>query len=261
MYKYNDIIQGYENSIKKLGVDYIDLYLLHSPYWTSLNWRNQYIESWQAMIKLYTDKRVNAIGICNFNNPDKMNIVCKCGLMLPHVNQFEFHPQRQYKDALKICKDHGIQVQSWGTLNQGRLFSSDLMSRIAKKHNKSIAQIAIRWNLQKGNSALVRSTKKERVISNFDIWDFQLTQEEIIEIDKLNGGSWSGIHSEEVNSPIASMTYEQYWKHMQLMGYPPLESNFNLFGFIPFLKCKQKPQKTKWYLWGIPILTIKRKIK
>lgn len=256
-----DTINGYELSLKNLGLDYLDLYLIHSPYWNSFTWKEDIISTWKGMIKLYEEKKVRAIGVANFNSGLATDVMATSSLMLPHVNQFELHPQHQNKFAAAWCHKNNVQIEAWGTLNQGRLFDSKIMESLAKKYNKDIAQIAIRWTLQKGNCALVRSTKLERIKSNFDVWDFEISQEDMQIIENLDNGKWSHIHDEYENCPIAFLPQKYYWQKLENTKFKEqLEiKKFYLFGFIPFLIRKQFTCKTKWYLFGIPILKIKRK--
>lgn len=261
---YKETIEGYEHSLQNLGLDYLDLYLIHSPYWNSFSWKSDIIYTWEGMIELYTEKRVRSIGVANFNSGLSKDVMATSGLMLPHINQFEIHPQHQNKETVSWCKKHNIQPQAWGTLNQGRLFDSKILKEIADKYNKSVPQIAIRWNIQKGDSALVRSTKEERIKSNFDIWDFELSENDMQLIDSLDGGEWSHIHDSYEDELIAFEPRKGYWEKMRSLT--PKQSaayteSYKLFGFLPFMKKYKKNRRiTKYYLFGIPIVKTDKKI-
>lgn len=253
-------IQGIEESLTNLQLDYVDLYLLHHVYMYT-DYQRVIPETWRAMEQIYEMGKARSIGVCNYFG-QFCDVLYNSAKIFPHINQFEYHPQHQNKEILEWCRKYNTQPMSWGTLNQGRLFNSQVMEEIAQKHNKSIAQVAIRWNLQKGHVALVRSTKEERLKSNYDVWDFKLSEEEMNVIDNLDGkGQWSNIHGAD-SIPIGTIpnrAFFQYFDEKMKQKEENSVSKYKLFGFIPFLTKLTNGNLTKWYLFGIKILKIYKK--
>lgn len=176
---YERTLEAFEQSLKKLDLDYVDLYLIHWP--KSLN-----LETWKALEKLYRDGRVRAIGVSNFKKHHIEEIIEKFDIV-PMVNQVELHPQFPQDDLRDYCKKHNILIESWAPLMQGKIFEIPLMEELSKKYNKSIAQIAIRWQYQLGIIVIPKSIKKERITSNVDIFDFEILEEDMKRIESLKG--------------------------------------------------------------------------
>lgn len=187
--------QGYENakkafqtSLDKLGLDYLDLYLIHQP-------MNDYYGSWRAMEELYEAGKVRAIGVCNFY-PDRLADLCLNTRIAPMVNQVELHPFFAQDSALNVMKEFGVQPQAWGPLAEGKhgIFTHPVLVEIGEKYGKTAAQVALRWNAQRGAVIIPKSTHKERMEENLNIWDFQLSEADMAAIAALDLG-----HSEIID--------------------------------------------------------------
>ena len=179
---YEGAKQAFETSLKKLGLDYLDLYLLHQP-------MGDYYGAWRALEELYKEGRVRAIGVCNFY-PHILADFCETVDVIPMVNQVELHPFFQQPDALSLMKEYEVQPEAWGPFAEGKhgIFTDPVLTRIGRKYGKSAAQVALRWNVQRGVAVIPKSTHKERMEQNFDIWNFSLTDEEMKEIAPFDIG-------------------------------------------------------------------------
>ncbi|MFS0863151.1 aldo/keto reductase [Fredinandcohnia sp. 179-A 10B2 NHS] len=176
---YETTLQAYETSLNKLGLDYLDLYLIHWP------GKDKYIETWRALEKLYRDGRVRAIGVSNFHVHHLENLM-KNSEIKPMVNQVEYHPHLAQEELRAFCKKEGIQLEAWSPLKQGQLLSEPTINEIAEKYNKSAAQIILRWDLQTEVVTIPKSIKEHRIQENADIFDFELSQEDMDRISGLN---------------------------------------------------------------------------
>ncbi|MCY8592887.1 aldo/keto reductase [Bacillus haynesii] len=176
---YDETIAAYEASLEKLGLDYLDLYLIHWPV------EGRYNAAWKALETLYEQGRVKAIGVSNFHIHHLEDLL-KDAAVKPAINQVEYHPRLTQKELQTFCSSHGIQLQAWSPLMQGQLLSHPLLKDIADKHGKTPAQVILRWDLQNGVITIPKSTKAERIAQNADIFDFELTIEEMKQIDGLN---------------------------------------------------------------------------
>lgn len=176
---YDETIAAYEASLEKLGLDYLDLYLIHWPV------EGRYKAAWKALETLYEQGRVKAIGVSNFQIHHLEDLL-KDAAVKPAINQVEYHPRLTQKEPQAFCRAHGIQPQAWSPLMQGQLLSHPLLKDIADKYGKTPAQVILRWDLQNGVVTIPKSTKAERIAQNADIFDFELTTEEMKQIDALN---------------------------------------------------------------------------
>lgn len=169
-----------EESLKKLQLDYLDLVLVHQPF-------GDYYGTYRAMEELYKDGKIKAIGVSNFY-PDRYIDLYNFVEIKPAINQVETHVFNQQKKAQEILKKYGTQIESWGPFAEGKnnLFKNEILTKIGDKYNKSAAQVALRFLLQKDIVVIPKSTHKERMIENFNVFDFQLTNKEITEIEKLD---------------------------------------------------------------------------
>ena len=185
---YEGAKQAIEASLTKLGLDYIDLYLIHQP-------MGDYIGAYRAMEEAYKAGKLRAIGVCNFY-PNRLADLCETVEIKPAVNQVELHPFFQQENALALMKDYGVLPEAWGPFAEGNhgIFTHPVLTAIGQKYGKSAAQVALRWNVQRGVAVIPKSVHKERMEQNIDIWDFQLSNEDMAEIAKLDIG-----HSEIVD--------------------------------------------------------------
>lgn len=177
-----------ETSLRKLGLSYIDLYLIHQP-------MGDYIGAWRAMEEAYKAGKLKAIGVCNFY-PNRLADLCETVEVKPAVNQVELHPFFQQENALALMKEYGVQPEAWGPFAEGNhgIFTHPVLTAIGQKYGKSAAQVALRWNVQRGVAVIPKSVHKERMEHNLAIWDFQLSDGDMAEIAKLDIG-----HSEIVD--------------------------------------------------------------
>ncbi|MFF2752494.1 aldo/keto reductase [Psychrobacillus sp. NPDC058041] len=176
---YESTIAAYETSLKKLDLEYLDLYLIHWPV------EGKYKEAWRALETLYKEGRVKAIGVSNFQVHHLEDLMNDAEIK-PMVNQVEYHPRLTQKEIQFFCQENGIQLEAWSPLMQGQLLDNLELQEIANKYNKSIAQIILRWDLQNGVVTIPKSTKENRIVENSTVFDFVLTKEEMQQIDELN---------------------------------------------------------------------------
>ncbi|KRF02365.1 glyoxal reductase [Paenibacillus sp. Soil766] len=176
---YASTIAAYEASLVKLGLDYLDLYLIHWPV------QGKYVEAWRALETLYQEGRVKAIGVSNFQIHHLEDVI-HSGTIKPMVNQVELHPLLAQTDIHAFCKEHGIQLEAWSPLMQGQLLDNPTLKALAERHGKSIAQVILRWDLQRGIVTIPKSTKEHRILENGSIFDFELTNEDMAAIHAMN---------------------------------------------------------------------------
>ncbi len=189
---YSGTKQAFEASLKRLDLDYLDLYLIHWPV------KGKYKETWKAMQELYNDGRIRAIGVSNFMQHHLDDLMRNCEVV-PMINQVEFHPRLVQQDLLEYCHSHQIRYQAWSPLMRGDIFDIAELQRLAKKHNKTAAQIVLRWNLQKGVVTIPKSVHRERIAENADLFDFELSSEEMAIIDSLDKGRRTGPDPDNFN--------------------------------------------------------------
>lgn len=176
---YETAIAAYETSLAKLGLAYLDLYLIHWPK------AGKYKEAWRALETLYKEGRVKAIGVSNFQI-HHLEDVLRDAEIKPMVNQIELHPRLTQQEIRSFASGHGIVIEAWSPLMQGKLLDEPVLKAIADKHGKSTAQVILRWDLQNGIITIPKSIKENRIIENAAIFDFELSAEEIAQIDGLN---------------------------------------------------------------------------
>ncbi len=176
---FEKTLKAFEESRKKLGLNYIDLYLIHWP------GKDKYKETWRALEKLYNDGSVRAIGVSNFQIHHLKDLISDCDVK-PMVNQVEYHPELTQKELHAYCKQESVQLEAWSPLTRGNIFTTPTIVELANKYNKTAAQIILRWDLQNGVVTIPKSVTKSRIYENADIFDFQLSKEDIKKIDALN---------------------------------------------------------------------------
>ncbi|MBS4214599.1 aldo/keto reductase [Neobacillus rhizophilus] len=176
---YDSTIAAYEKSLNKLGLEYLDLFLIHWPV------EGKYRESWKALETLYKEGRVRAIGVSNFH-VHHLEELMKGAEIIPMVNQVEYHPRLTQKELQAFCVEQGIQLEAWSPLMQGQLLDNYVLKEIADKYKKSVAQVILRWDLQNGVVTIPKSTKEHRIVENASVFDFMLTEEDMKRIDGLN---------------------------------------------------------------------------
>jgi len=177
---YEGTKKAFENSLKRLQLDYIDLYLIHQPL-------GDVYGEWRSMQELYKEGKARAIGVSNFQ-PDRLIDLIVHNEIIPAVNQVETHPFHQQIDTQKFLQENNVQIESWGPFAEGKnnIFHNELLTSIGKKYNKTIAQVVIRWLTQRGIIAIPKSVRKERMEDNFNIFDFELSVEDMEAIKTLD---------------------------------------------------------------------------
>ncbi len=178
-------LAAFEESLERLQTGYVDLYLVHWPV------AGCYKDTWQEMETIYKSGRAKAIGVSNFLAPHLKDIL-KAGNIVPAVNQIEFHPYLVQPELLKFCRKHQIQIEAWSPLMQGHIISVTSIGEIGKKYNKSAAQITLRWNLQHGVVTIPKSVNPERILENKQVFDFELSKEDMNALDALDKGKRFG---------------------------------------------------------------------
>ncbi|WP_404405661.1 aldo/keto reductase [Jeotgalibacillus malaysiensis] len=192
---YDSTLQALEASLEKLGLDYVDLYLIHWP----MPEKDQYIETYKALEKLYEDGKVKAIGVCNFEIEHLQRLLDECTVK-PVLNQVECHPYLAQLELKEFCAKHDIFLEAWSPLMQGgEVLEDDIIRNIAEKYGKEPAQVVIRWHLQSGSIVIPKSVTPSRIESNFDVFDFALTADELKSINDLDRGERKGPHPNEMH--------------------------------------------------------------
>ena len=208
-YGYDSTLHAFEKSARKIGVDRLDLLLLHQPLPSAFE---RTLDSYRALEKLLADGKVRAIGVSNFM-PDHLDRLLAATTVVPAVNQIEIHPYFQQRALQRVHAKHGIATQAWSPIGgitsyrggERRSFDDPTLGEIANRHGKSAAQVMLRWHLQQGRSAIPKSIKPARIVENFDVFDFELTAEQIAAIDALDTGVRGGPEPD-------SITLESYGK-------------------------------------------------
>ena len=185
---YEGAKAAFQTSLDKLGLDYLDLYLLHQP-------MGDYYGAWRAVEELYRAGKIRSIGVCNFY-PHVLADFCETVAVKPMVNQVELHPFFQQAEALAVMKEYGVVPEAWGPFAEGKhgIFTHSVLTAIGDKYGKTAAQVALRWNIQRGVVVIPKSTHKARMEQNMDVWDFALSDGDMAEIAQLDLG-----HSEIVD--------------------------------------------------------------
>ncbi|MED1738599.1 aldo/keto reductase [Bacillus swezeyi] len=186
---YQSTLQAFKKSLKNLQLDYLDLYLIH---WAV---QDKYLDSWRAMEKLYNEGYIRAIGVCNFQISHLNHLISNCNVV-PTINQIEYHPYLVQNNLHDYCLNKNIQVEAWSPLGQGQLLNDCSLQALAEKYNKSVAQVILKWHMHKGVIPIPKSSNPERIKENFNVFDFSLSDEDIVMINKLNENRRFGPHPE-----------------------------------------------------------------
>nr|WP_029511344.1 aldo/keto reductase [Croceivirga radicis] len=176
---YESTIKAFNDSLERLQLEYLDLYLIHWPV------KGKYKETWKALEQLYREKKIRAIGVSNFLQHHLEDLLSTAEIV-PMVNQMEFHPYLVQQELLDFCRKHQIQYEAWSPMMQGKIFELDAFKELARKYNKSIAQIVLRWDLQKGVVTIPKSSKKDRIVANAALFDFELSAEDMALLDAMD---------------------------------------------------------------------------
>lgn len=197
---YELCYSAFERSLGKLGLDYIDLYLIHWPASPAQfdDYNEINLDAWKAMSEIYKSGKIKAIGVSNFL-PHHLKALMECEIK-PMVNQIEFHPGYMQTETVEYCKKNGIIVEAWSPLGSGRVLSDERLKKIAEKYGKSVAQICIRWCLQNGVLPLPKSVTESRIIENGKVFDFELSDEDMQAIDNFEEIGFSGFHPDKPGS-------------------------------------------------------------
>jgi 2,5-diketo-D-gluconate reductase A len=177
---YQSAKAAFEKSLRRLQLDYLDLYLIHQPF-------GDVYGSWRAMEELYREGRIRAIGFANFQ-PDRIMDLIMHNKVIPAVDQIETHPFCQQIETQRFLKENNVQIQAWAQFAEGKnnIFKNDLLLSIAKKHERTVAQVILRWLIQRGVVVIPKSVHKERIVENFNVFDFELSREDMDEIATLD---------------------------------------------------------------------------
>ncbi|MFS0674783.1 aldo/keto reductase [Ornithinibacillus sp. 179-J 7C1 HS] len=185
---YENTLKAFDASLERLGLDYVDLYLIHWP----LPNDDLYVETYKALEKLYKDGKVKAIGVCNFNIDHLQRLLDECEVV-PVLNQVECHPYLQQPELKAFCKENGIFVEAWSPLMNGKeVLENEVIKEIADAHGKTPAQVILRWHLQYDNIVIPKSVTPSRIAENFNLFDFELSDEDMKKIEGLNKNYRSG---------------------------------------------------------------------
>lgn len=193
---YDKTMASFEASMDRLGLDYLDLFLIHWPACESKysDWMEQNLGSWKALKELYDAGRIKAVGVANFM-PKYLQPLMDTGLV-PMVNQIEFHPGYMQKECVDFCQANGIVVEAWSPLGRRRVLDHPLLNALADKYNKSVAQVCLRWCLQHNVLAIPKTVNPERLAQNLDLFDFELSADDMAQIDAMPEYGYSGIDPE-----------------------------------------------------------------
>lgn len=191
---YRATLDAFEESLKRLGLDYLDLYLIHWP----CPGKDLYVDSWRALEELYSRGRVRAIGVSNFQRHHLETLLSQTEVV-PALNQIELHPFLQQQGLREFNAGHGILTQAWSPLGRGTLLTDATITHIAAKHSRSPAQVILRWHLQAGGTAVVKASSRERIVENLHVDDFILDAVDMTAIGQLNSDTRIGSHPDLVN--------------------------------------------------------------
>jgi len=192
---FENTLRAFDESLERLGLDYVDLYLIH---WPTPQF-DQYVETYKALEKLYHDGRVKAIGVCNFEIEHLERLLAECEVV-PVLNQIECHPYLAQNMLKEFCAKHNIFLEAWSPLDQGgEVLQDEVIQKIADAHSKTPAQVVLRWHLQNKTIIIPKSVTPSRIEENYHVFDFELSSNEMNEINKLNRNRRKGSHPNDMN--------------------------------------------------------------
>ncbi|MFI5928805.1 aldo/keto reductase [Micromonospora sp. NPDC051543] len=191
---YDNALRAFDASLAKLGLDYVDLYLIHWP----TPARDLYLESWRALERLAAEGRIRAAGVSNFQ-PAHLDRLLDSSALTPAVNQIELHPGLQQDDLRAFHRQHGIATEAWSPLAQGAVLDDQAITKIATRTGKTPAQVVLRWHLQLGNIVIPKSVTPSRIRQNLEVFDFELTEEDMTSIATIDRGLRTGPHPDQLN--------------------------------------------------------------
>ena len=197
---YDKAMRAFEETVARLGVDYLDLYLIHWPAVAAQfdNWEELNLGTWKALTTLYKEGRIKSIGVSNFQ-PHHLRALVETEIM-PMVNQIEYHPGYMQRDTVDFCRERNILIEAWSPLGRGRLLDHTLLNTLAKKYEKTVAQICLRWCLQNDTVPLPKSVTPSRIAENADIFNFEITAEDMAAINAIpDKVGWSGHDSDLID--------------------------------------------------------------
>lgn len=191
---YEETLKAFDESLQRLGLDYLDLYLIHWP----APAKELYVDSWKALEKLYADKKIRAIGVSNFQ-PAHLEKLIEASSIVPVINQVELHPALQNREVIAANTKHGIVTEAWSPLAQGAMLTDETILAIAEAHKVTAAQVILRWHLQEGRVIIPKSVTPSRIAANLDVFGFELTSDELASIDALDRDGRTGPHPDQFN--------------------------------------------------------------